>query len=282
VSARLALPILLVLAAPRVVVGAGHGPLFGAATPTLGKGGWSVDTTWMVRRGETEDSGELMLKSMLSYGVTEKLQISISVPLVMTSGSVASARTMSAMSNEQEIETMAGYRFQRRVVGVGGRQESTVYVGFTAPLDSRRGNVASSASLYVGAATGYASRSHYIWVGGGIQRYAGDDGMRQGTARFGSVVYGFRPRRFRVESDRPDARVFVEATAEDRTADTVGGIRRPTAARSVFVGPTTLVLYKAAAFEAGILWPAYQRVEMGRARERFRLAANVSYFFWLK
>src|ERR1051326_4968105 len=25
----------------------GHGPIFGGATPTLGKGGWQFDTAWM-------------------------------------------------------------------------------------------------------------------------------------------------------------------------------------------------------------------------------------------
>jgi hypothetical protein len=29
----------------------GHGPVFGAATPTLGRGGWSVDQAWTLRAG---------------------------------------------------------------------------------------------------------------------------------------------------------------------------------------------------------------------------------------
>jgi hypothetical protein len=68
---------------------------------------------------------------------------------------------MSLMSNERELEVLAGYRFQRRVIGVGGRQESTVYAGATVPFESRRGGVQASPSLYLGGATGYASRSHY-------------------------------------------------------------------------------------------------------------------------
>ncbi len=50
----------------------------------------------------------------------------------------------------------------------------------------------------------------------------------------------------------------------------------------MFVGPTTLILYKAFAFEGGVLFPAYQRVDAGRSKERLRVAVNVSYFFWLK
>lgn len=272
---------LLLSVASQALLAAGHGPVFGGTTPTLGKGGWSLDTAWTLRTADDADSDQ-MLKSMLSYGITEKLQVSASLPIAMSGGQLPAARMMSLMSNEQELEVLAGYRFQRRVIGVGGRQESTVYAGWTIPFESIRGGVQASPSIYLGGATGYASRSHYVWGGAGVQRFAerGDD--RLGTGRFASIVYGFRPKLLRVEASKPDARLFVEATAEDRSADRIAGVRQPTAARTVFVGPTTLVLYKAYAFEAGVLFPAYQRVDAGRARERVRVAVNVSYFFWLK
>src|SRR3954470_19337130 len=34
------------------VFASGHGPVFGAATPTLGKGGWQFDQAWMARTTE--------------------------------------------------------------------------------------------------------------------------------------------------------------------------------------------------------------------------------------
>jgi hypothetical protein len=268
-------------AVPQAAFASGHGPVFGATTPTLGKGGWSLDTAWTLRAGETATS-EQMLKSMISFGVTENLQLSASLPIAMTSATLPGARMMSLMSNEREFEMLAGYRFQRRVVGIGGRQESTVYAGWTAPFESTREGVGASPSLYLGAATGYASRSHYIWVGAGLQQYAEKGSDQLGGGRFASVVYGFRPKPLRVEAHKPDARVFVETTAEDRQPDRVGGIRQATGARSVFVGPTTLILYKAFAFETGVLFPAYQRVDAGRTKEHLRVAVNVSYFFWLK
>jgi hypothetical protein len=268
-------------AAPQATFASGHGPVFGGTTPTLGKGGWSLDTAWTLRAGETENR-EQMLKSMISFGVTENLQLSASLPIATTSSTLAGARMMSLMSNERELEVLAGYRFQRRVVGIGGRQESTVYVGGTAPLESARGGVQTSPSLYLSAATGYASRSHYVWIGGGLQHFAEKRGDQLGSSLFASVVYGFRPKPLRIEAHKPDARLFVEATAENRRPDSVAGVRQATSARSVFVGPTTLILYKAFAFEAGVLFPAYQRVGDGRTSERLRVAANVSYFFWLK
>src|SRR5262249_47056942 len=150
------------------------------------------------------------------------------------------------------------YRFQRRAIGIGGRQESTVYVGGTAPLEQRRNGVGVGGSIEAGAASGYASRSHYVWVGGGLQHFAQRAGDRLGDSRLLTAVYGYRPPGLQTEAGRPDLRFFVEVTAEDRGASRVAGIEQRTGARTVFVGPTSLLLYKAIGVEAGILFPAYQ------------------------
>jgi hypothetical protein len=272
---------LLAALATADIEASGHGPVFGATTPTLGQGGWSLDQAWTGRFGE-ETSSDQMLKTMIGFGITENLQISTSFPEWMTSDHLQAARMMSLMSNAREIETLVGYRVQVRPIGIGGRQESTVYVGGTVPLEARRGDVAAGPSVYLGGATGYASRAHYVWVGGGIQEYAPRGGDRLGGSRFASVVYGFRPKPLRTEAGKPDLRFFVEATGEDRSADRAAATTLSTAARTVFVGPTALLLYKAYGLEGGILFPAYQQVDEGRPRERFRVAVNVSYFFWLK
>src|SRR5919197_2547189 len=57
----------------------GHGPIYGLSTPTLGKGGWSVDATAMGRVvGGTEMA---MLRPMVSYGITEDIQMAVSLPM---------------------------------------------------------------------------------------------------------------------------------------------------------------------------------------------------------
>ena len=60
---RLVLVAILAAAAP--VRASGHGPVFGAATPTLGRGGWSLDQAWTLRAGD-DDQRQQMLKTMLS------------------------------------------------------------------------------------------------------------------------------------------------------------------------------------------------------------------------
>ena len=258
----------------------GHGPVFGAATPTLGRGGWSLDQAFTARVGD-DSAREHMVKTMLTFGITENLQISGSFPLSIGGDALGNARMMSLMSSDREFEGLVGYRFQRRTVGIGGRQESTVYLGGTVPFDTQRRGIRVGPSLQVGAATGYASRAHYVWVGGGLQHFADRAGQRLGESRLGTCVYGYRPPALRTEAGRPDLRFFVEATAENRVPSRAGSVEAG-GARTVFVGPTSLLLYKAVAIEGGVLFPAYQRVEEGRARERLRVAVNVAYFFWLK
>jgi hypothetical protein len=258
-----------------------HGPVCGAATPTLGRGGWSVDQAWTVRIADDSEN-EQMLKTMLSYGITENLQVSGSVPLAVSTDNLAPARMMSAMSSDREFEGLTAYRFQRRPIGVGGRQESTLYVGGTAPFERQRNGIDVGLSVEAGIATGYASRAHYVWVGGSIQHYFERGGSQFGDSRLITAVYGYRPAMLRTEAGKPDLRFFVEVTAEDRARPLVSGVEMPLGARTVFMGPTSLLLHKAFGLEGGVLFPAYQRVDSGSTKEHVRVVVNIAYFFWLK
>src|SRR5688572_11160508 len=151
---------------PRFVTASGHGPVFGAATPTLGRGGWAIDQAWMGRRLQTEGDDQ-MLRTMIGLGLTERLQISLSLPIELSSsGAMPLGRMMASMSGHRELEAIAGWRFHSRTVGDGGRLESTVYLGATAPLESTRAGTKTAPSAYGSFATGYASRAHYFWLGG--------------------------------------------------------------------------------------------------------------------
>jgi len=256
----------------------GHGPVFGAATPTLGRGGWSVDQGYTFRAGEDTESQQ-MFKTMVSFGITETVQLSASIPIAMSDG-LSPSRMMSAMSSEREVESLLAYRFQKRTIGIGGRQESTLFLGGTLPMEERRAGAPVGASVVGQLATGYASRAHYAWVGGGIQHFFEKDGGRQGDSRFLTFVYGYRPPPLRVEAGKPDLRFFVEMTAEDRAAVRNEGTEVTSGSRTLFVGPTSLLVYKAIAVEGGVLFPVYQRDS--QARERWRVAVNFAYFFWLQ
>lgn len=276
---RRALIVVALVVLARDAAASGHGPVFGAATPTLSRGGWSIDQAFTLRQGDGERR-EHMFKTMVTFGITEVLQVSGSVPVVMSDNALPSARMMSPMSNDREFEGLVGYRFHRTPVGIGGRRESTLYIGGTAPFESTRSGVGAGPSVVVGASTGYASRAHYVWVGGGLQHYASRNGDRLGGSGLLTFVYGYRPPALRTEAGKPDLRVFVESTFEDRRGDRVATIDQE-GSRTLFIGPTTLLVYKAIAVEAGILFPAYQS-DRSSIKERARLAVNFAYFFWLK
>ena len=262
------------------VAASGHGPVFGGATPTLGRGGWSLDQAWTGRFCSADQPSDQMLRTMVGYGATENLQISVSAPVPLSTGPLPPSRMMSLMSSTTELEGIAGWRFQRRDVGIGGRQESTLYFGGTAPLTHTVNGTALGPSVYLSAATGYASRAHYAWASVGLQQYATRDSERVGGSRFASLVYGYRPSFLRLEPPKPDLRFFAEGTYEHRNANTPNAAASP-ASNTLFVGPTFLLLYRGYGLSGGALFPAYSDLPGTVPRERVRAAINVSYFFWL-
>jgi hypothetical protein len=273
--------VLLVVSFSVSLNASGHGPVFGAATPTLGKGGWSFDQAWMGQVMDGSDTSAL-LRSMISFGITEKLQISGSLPVPLGDVStMPSGRMMAMMSGNPDVESLLGWRFQMRPVGEGARLESTIYVGGLLPLDSKRGGIATSPAGLVSLTTGYASRSHYFWAGAAYLHHTESDGDRLGSVASLSLVYGYRPPAWRKDYPKPDLRFFIEA-AGDITGTSVHGDQPmpDTGGRIALVGPTMLLLYKAFGIEGGVLFPVYQRNRPMQTDERFRFGLNFTYFFW--
>jgi hypothetical protein len=260
----------------------GHGPVFVPATPTLGKGGWQVDQAWFGRLGDGPNSEEQTLRTMISFGITEDVQISASIPIrLVTSGFMPNGRMMASMSSAQDLEGMASWRFYRRALGAGSRVESTVTGSVGLPLGQLTPDgMQAAVSAHLSAATGYVSRSHYVWVGGGYEHHDQRGLDRMGDVVFLSGVYGYRPAFLRLDYPKPDLRFFVETLGE-RTEQGLhhGVVNGPSGGTALFVGPTALLLYKAYALEGGVLFPLYQNSN-GNPNERFRFAVNASYFFW--
>ena len=261
----------------------GHGPVFGGATPTLGRDGWSLDLGWMMRRDTTGDDDH-MLRTMIGYGLTEDLQITASLPVSLTSTSrMLPGRMMAMMSGNRDVEILVGWRFHRRGVGERARFESTAYVGGTVPIEQRQAGMPTAPSVSASLATGYASRAHYFWIGGSYQRPLADGAERFGDVTSVSVVYGYRPPALRLDYPKPDLRFFVESVAERTGAARHGGARvTNTGGDAIFTGPTFLLLYKAYGVSGGALFPVHQRLNGSQPEERLRFGLNVSYFFWLR
>src|SRR3954453_17203499 len=66
------------ICSPPRLCASGHGPVFGLATPTNPKGGWSLDFNLMGRAG---GGSGFMFRPALGYGLTENLKVAVSAPV---------------------------------------------------------------------------------------------------------------------------------------------------------------------------------------------------------
>ena len=282
-GARVAAVLLAAWMLPAAAVASGHGPVFGAATPTLGKGGWSFDQAWMGARVRDAEN-EQVLRSMLGFGITKDVQISLSLPVELSrSDGLPMGRMMATMSSRREAEVLAGWRVHTRPVADTARFETTVYLGATAPLPRRTDGADFDPAVSATIATGYASRAHYFWIGGSYHRTVGRADDRMPDLKTYSVVYGYRPAPLRVDYPKPDLRFFVETVGELAGPEHSPSVTPARASsHTVMAGPTALLLYKAYGLSGGVLLPVYQRIAPHQSKERLRFAINVSYFFWVK
>ena len=184
-----------------------------------------------------------------------------------------------------DLEGIVAWRFHRQGTNVGARFESTAYGGVIVPGPQQPaglvGTFDRAAGLYTGAATGFASRGTYVWVGAGYTRF-GETPVRdrRPSVVSYSAVWGYRPPAMRREYPHWDWRAFLEMTGEkSSTAEHLGAPMPGTDAHQIFVGPSVLGIYKNYAIEAGVQLPAYRNAGARLQEERFRYAINVSYFF---
>jgi len=225
-----------------------------------------------------------MTRPMLSYGISEDLQVSVSLPMrLYVPEGIPPAHGMSRMPMSPDIELLVGWRFHRRAVAVGTRFESTGYAGFDYPTDAVRAGARTAPGLYGALVTGYASRSWYVWAGGLYRRYmtpVGPTADHPGDVAMYSMVFGYRPSPFRHDYPLPDWRVFAEVMGEFAARDVIAGVERPnTGGHQIFVGPTVLGLYGAWGISGGPVFPVYQRLNGTQPGDRLRLIVNTTFWF---
>ncbi|HZQ90451.1 MAG TPA: hypothetical protein VFA60_01510 [Terriglobales bacterium] len=259
-----------------VAQASGHGPVFGFATPVNSQGETSFDFGIF---GRSADSGsQTAAKSMISYGVTPHFQLSLVAPGLIQQGSLP----MSMMSGGEYQGNMA-WRFHHNANAVGRRFESTASVGFVAPgpqdsFGMFRG-IHWAPGINAWAATGVASRSHYVWLGGGLMSFAERGGDRRPDVYSATLVYGYRPPSWRADRHAWDWRVFAELTGEHTGLTRRSGAALPGSDASViFLGPSVLGIYKFFAVSGGVQFPLFRDAGPLHARERARLVINLSYF----
>ena len=168
------------------------------------------------------------------------------------------------------MSSVAGHRSARSAgassAATSARERGSsrrVYAGGTAPLeDYRPDGMKATPSVYVSAASGYASRVHYIWVSAGYQRYSERErrSRRRASPTAPSTASGRRSSRSIIRSRTCGSSSRPWATL--RRGQPHGFEMVTSGGQSLLVGPTALLLYKAYGIEGGVLFPglpAHQR-----------------------
>jgi hypothetical protein len=133
----------------------------------------------------------------------------------------------------------------------------------------------------IGGVTGRASLSHYLWVGATYTRFSEHDGSERPAVFDYSLVYGYRPPKWRRPPDKWDWRLFGELVGERSGHFSQSSVTLPhTQAHQIFLGPSALGIYRNYTIGFGAQFPVYRSVESLFAKERVRFAINFSYLLF--
>jgi hypothetical protein len=254
-----------------------HGPVFGYATPVNSQGEFSFDTGLFGRYGS--QGTQFSTGSQIGYGLTPHLTFTGFVPATFGSGSLPETRIFPG----GEWYAGASWRFFHSVTQVGKRLEATGTLGIVVPGPQPDSGILGSLHRAPGIAgtlaTGVASRSHYLWAGGGYTWFPEADQTQRPSTLSWSGVYGYRPAKLRRGYDQWDYRGLLELTGEHTTAVRLAGAEVPnSSSTSLWLGPAVLAIFKDVAIEGGVQGPLFRDVsESVYGREKIRFAINFSY-----
>jgi hypothetical protein len=264
----------------QLLLAEGHGPAFGLATPTLGQGQWSSDTSFLAL--SRDDGTAYLFREMVGYGITEDLQAILTFPLSPVIDPLKPpprTRMGAMMGSMTDVEGSLLWRFHRQAPDIGSRFESSLLFGGSVPTEEKRGGLHVGPALNAALVTGYASRTIYGWVGGGYQRNFESANDRLGDLPYATAVFGWRPPLFRQDYPKPDWRIFVESLAEFPQRNRSDGIHvAGSGGERVLIGPSVLGLYGKWGVEAGVLFPTYERLNGSQPDEKFR--AKIVFTWW--
>jgi hypothetical protein len=276
---RRAAVLLAVLGLPVFAVAAAHGPVFGLATPTNSQGEWTFDEGIFGR--STSLGSQASVRELVGYGFTPHLTLSFTLPAVVGDTTLPPTRIQPG----DDFDATASWRFQHRATKVGTRFESTAFAGLAVPgpQSGFKGisHTTSVPGTMVGVVSGMASRSNYLWLGSTYTKFYEHRGDKRPDVLDYSLVYGYRPVKWRRPPDKWDWRLFGELVGErsDRFLQANGAVPN-TQAHQVFLGPTALGIFHNYTVSFGAQLPIYQDVGAAFPKERVRFAVNFSYLLF--
>ena len=270
--------VLVALALPFYAKASGHGPVFGLATPTNSQGEWSFDQGVFDRA--TSLGSQASIRELVGYGFTPHLTLSFTLPVVVGNTPLPPTRIQPG----DDFDSTLAWRFQHIATKVGTRVESTAFASMVVPGPQSAFSGIKPTNVpgfMVGGVTGRASLSHYLWLGATLTKFFEHDGSKRPDVFDYSLVYGYRPAKWRRPPDKWDWRLFAELVGErSGSFRQAGAIVPNTEAHQDFLGPSTLGIYRNYTVSFGAQFPVYQNVQSKFTKERVRLAINFSYLLF--
>lgn len=274
-----AMLLLAMFAVPKHGFAATHGPVFGLATPTNSQGEYSFDFG-LFGRSRSAGSQE-SFRALIGYGFTPHLTLSLTAPIVAGDATLPPTRIQPGA----DFESTLAWRFHHNATKVGTRFETTAFAGLVVPGAQSGFNgvvdTTNAPGSMVGAVTGLASRSHYVWLGSAFTKFYEHNGDRRPDVLDYSLVYGYRPPAWRRPADKWDWRIFGELVGERSNRFLQGNATvAETQAHQLFVGPSALGIYRNYTVSFGVQFPIYQDVGAQFSKEHVRFAVNFSYLLF--
>ena len=274
-----AVMLLAVLGFPLLALAAAHGPVFGLAIPTNSQGEWSFDEGLFGRN--TAFGSQASVRGLIAYGFTPHLTLSFTLPVVIGDTTLPPTRIQPG----DDFDSTVAWRFQHRATKVGTRFESTAFAGLAVPgPQSGFKGIAHTTNVpgtMFGVVTGMASRSNYLWVGSTYTRFYDQNGDKRPDVLAYSLVYGYRPPKWRRPPDKWDWRLFGELVGERSDSFLQANATVPnTQAHQVFLGPTALGIFRNYTVSFGAQFPVYENVGSAFPKEHVRFAVNFSYLLF--
>src|ERR1700692_2496345 len=271
--------LLFVLALPMFAVAAGHGPVFGLATPTNSQGEWSFDEGVFGRN--TALGTQASVRELVAYGFTPHLTLSFTLPVLVGNATLSPTRIQPG----DDFDSTVAWRFQHRATRVGTRFESTAFAGLAVPgPQSAFNGIAHTTNVpgtMFGVVTGMASLSNYVWLGSTYTKFYEHNADRRPGVLDYSLVYGYRPPKWRRPPDKWDWRVFAELVGERSNRFLQASVRvTGTETHQIFVGTTALGIFHNYTVSFGAQFPLYQNVGAAFPKENVRFAVNFSYLLF--
>jgi hypothetical protein len=271
--------LLVPLALASCALGASHGPVFGLATPTNSQGEWSFDQGVFGR--STGLGTQASVRELLGYGITPHLTLSFTLPAVIGRTTLPPTRIQPGA----DFDSTLAWRFQHRATRVGTRIESTAFGGLVVPgPQSSFKDIAHNTNapgFMVGGVTGRASLSQYLWLGATFTKFAERNGEQRPHVFDYSLVYGYRPPKWRRTPDKWDWRLLGELVGErsNRFQEANATVAN-TQAHQVFLGPTALGIFHNYTVSFGAQFRIYQSVGSAFPKEHVRFAVNFIYLLF--